>query len=580
MCGIIGYIGKNVKHRLIDGLEKLEYRGYDSAGLTILHNKNFYTKKAIGAVENLKNSALDLEFDGLGIAHTRWATHGGITIENCHPHFSQDENVALVHNGIIENFEQLKSELEKQGVKFYGQTDTEVIAKLFSVKLDIEKLKDVLNKIKGSYALVIACKENSEIYFAKNKSPLYIATGKEGVMLASDPSVFMGHTDEYIPLEDGEYGKISKESIKIYNAHGEIGKVAQKLENNFISAEKQSYPHFMLKEINESGKVLENIIHRYESLDLKLDIKKYSRIYLIGCGTAYHAGLMGQYYLKSRLKIDVFARKASEFLYNNDILDEKSLCIFISQSGETADTLSALEYAQKFKTTNVAVVNTEYSTLASKADLVLPICAGQEKAVASTKAYFGQSVVLYIFACILNQENYLVALQKYKNELNFYDDEEINEIAEFIKNQENCFFIGRGYDYISSKEAALKLKEITYIHAEAIESGELKHGTLALIKPGLPVFVIATNDTLFNKTLNNAYEVKSRGGELVLITSLEISKDIQNNFKYIIQIKDCEKALLPLQSMLPLQKLAYFTCIKRNLNPDKPRNLAKSVTVE
>lgn len=586
MCGIIGFIGKNVKENLIQGLEKLEYRGYDSSGMVILHNHNFFVEKAIGPVEKLKEKVKDIEFDGIGIAHTRWATHGKITIENCHPHFSSDNNIAIVHNGIIENFEELKLKLEKSGKYFYGQTDSEVIAKLLSKRLTINKIKRLISKIEGSYAIALISKNNNEIYFAKNKSPLYIAQGIDCSLIASDPCCFVSKCDKFYTIEDGEYGKISLNGLEVYNKNGEmIEKQAQQLNFFFKDTNKEKYSHYMIKEINESKNVLVNLIKRYQEKDIikklkGINIKKFNRIYLIGCGTAYHAGLVGEKYLKERFKIDVFTRKASEFFYQNDVLDEKSLCIFISQSGETADTISAMEETRKYKTLNVAIVNTEYSTLASKCDLVFPICAGQEKAVASTKAYFGQCLVLYIMASFLNGENFIEHLMSFKKDFDFGNDNKIMQLADLLINKNYVFFIGRGFDYITALEASLKLKEITYIFSYSECSGELKHGTLALINQGIPVIVIANDEKCFNKTLNNAYEVKSRGGELVLISSINIDNEIENNFEYYIKIKDCESDLKPLQTIVVLQKLAYYTAIKKGLNPDKPRNLAKSVTVE
>lgn len=586
MCGIIGYIGRDVKKNLIEGLERLEYRGYDSSGLAILHNKNFYVEKAIGPVENLKNKVKKNEFDGVGIAHTRWATHGKISIENCHPHFSSDSDVALVHNGIIENFEELKASLEKDGKYFYGQTDSEVVAKLLSKRLTINKLKNVIEKIRGSFAFAIISKFNKEIFFAKNKSPLYVAKGESCAMVASDPCCFVGKCDNFFVIEDGEYGKISLKSFEVYDKNGNmIEKIPQNLNFDYDVSNKEDYSHFMIKEINESKKVLHNIIERYKTKEIidklkTINLKKINRIYFIGCGTAYHAGLIAERYFKERFKIDVFTRKASEFLYEKDIVDEKTLCIFISQSGETADTISALDETSKFNSTSIAIVNTEYSTIAKRCDIMFPICAGEEKAVASTKAYFGQCIVLFIIASYLNGEDYNKNLLDFENKIDFGNDEEIKELAKFLYNKDKVFFIGRGFDYITALEASLKLKEITYIFSYAECSGELKHGTLALIDKNVPVVVIANDEDCFNKTLNNAYEVKSRGGELILISSVEISNDIKDNFKYIIKINECLNDLKPLQTIIILQKLAYFTAIKRDINPDKPRNLAKSVTVE
>lgn len=584
MCGIIGYIGKNVKDNLIQGLEKLEYRGYDSAGLAILVNNEFIIEKAVGEVAKLKKKLDEKDYDGLGIAHTRWATHGEISINNCHPHFSSDGGVALVHNGIIENFESIKSQLEKGGKYFYGQTDSEVVAKMFDGVLSLKKIKEVIDKLEGSYALAIMSKKDNKIFFAKNKSPLYVAKGEDCYFIASDPSVFSERCQNFYSIEDGEYGCISIHGIEVYDKENKIiEKFAKEIDFNFSNSNKEQYNHFMLKEINESNKVLKNIIEYYESEqafeNLKgLDIKKYNRIYLIGCGTAYHAGLIGEKYLKDSLKIDCFTRKASEFVFQNDIIDDKSLCIFISQSGETADTISALEYVNKFNATTLSLVNVPYSTLAGKSNYILYVCAGQEKAVASTKAYIAQCLVLYILAKYFKGEDFISVLKDFQ--LDYGNDQLIISLAKYLKNHDKLFFIGRGLDYITALEASLKLKEISYIFSCAECSGELKHGSLALIDVGLPVIVIANDESCFAKTLNNSYEVKSRGGELILFSSIEIDREVENNFKFVVPIKKCHNDLMPIQSIISLQKLAYYVAVERNLNPDKPRNLAKSVTVE
>lgn len=586
MCGIIGYIGSNVESNLYLGLERLEYRGYDSSGMTIKRNNDFTTYKATGVVEKLKSTIKENEEFGIGIAHTRWATHGQISIENCHPHFSSNGSTALVHNGIIENYEELKDDLIKKGKYFYGQTDSEVIAKLFDCKLDINNLRRVKKKLVGSYALAIISKNSDYIYFAKNKSPLYIALGSECALIASDPSCFVGFADGYITLEDGEYGKFSQKEVIIYDKNDKIvKKQPQKLDFSFINEEKSGYQHFMLKEIYQSRLALEKIMEVYRSYDIKEKLKElknyeFDRIYLIGCGTAYHAGLIGGSYMREAFNIDVFCEIASEIMYKNLNIDEKSLCIFISQSGETADTLAALEYCKSKGGIIVAVTNTEYSSIARKASINFPICAGQEKAVASTKAYFAQCIVLYILTSYLKGNDYILPLYNFKRQIDFGDDNILKTLAEKLAGYDKVFFIGRGRDYITAQEASLKLKEITYIFSTAQPSGELKHGVIALIDKSVPVIVIATDENLFNKTLNNAYEIKARGGKLVLFTTLNTDSETEKAFDYIIKVKKPEKDFMPLQIILSLQKLAYFTAVTKGYDPDKPRNLAKSVTVE
>lgn len=585
MCGIIGYIGKNVEENLFEGLKRLEYRGYDSAGMTVMRNGNFDTYKSVGEVDNLKAKLKFNEEFGFGIAHTRWATHGKITIENCHPHFSSNGNIAIVHNGIIDNFEDLKIQLQAKDKCFVSQTDSEVVAKLLD-KLNINNLRRVLKQIKGSYALVLLSKEKDCLYFAKNKSPLYVGKGDDCVMVASDPSCFAGKIDRYYQLKDGEYGKISLKSLVFYDKNDEIiEKTQESLDFNFISEGKSGYDHFMIKEIYQSRIALENIIAKFQTAELEGKLKElkklmFDRIYLVGCGTAYHAGLIGQSYIRAECNIDTFCEVASEFKEKNFVIDENSLCIFISQSGETADTLSALEYCKQKNAHIIAITNTEYSTIAKKADINFPTCAGQEKAVASTKAYFAQCVMLYLIISYLKGKNNVEKLKLFKNQIDFGDDKALKNLAEIVSKYDKIFFIGRGVDYITAEEASLKLKEITYIFSSALPSGELKHGTLALVDESVLVIVIATDEKLFNKTLNNAYEIKSRGGKLVLFTQLNVDREVAKNFEMVFKVGLTQQDFYPMQIILPLQKLAYFTAVKKGINPDKPRNLAKSVTVE
>lgn len=586
MCGIIGYIGKNVEENLIDGLEKLEYRGYDSAGICVKREQNFYIEKALGSVEKLKKQTKYSSCEGVGVAHTRWATHGKITIENTHPHFSQDQNVCLVHNGIIENFESVKKELEDEGKTFYGETDSEVACKLLSGKLSLKKIKNMLEKIEGSYAFAFISKKNNCIFFAKNKSPLYVAIGQRCALIASDPSCFIGKAKEFYPINDGEYGKLSLKNIVFCDKNGKtVLKKSQKLNIEYKNENKNQYKHFMLKEINESEKVVESIIKNYQTEKILEKLEKirqmnFNRVYLVGCGTAYHAGLIGERYFFENLKKDVYAQKASEFAYKNYILDKNSLCIFISQSGETIDTISALNYAKEKGARIVTITNVEYSTIASLSEYNLPICAGQEKAVASTKAYLGQCLVLYILSQYLSGRDFVLGLEEFKTNIDYGDDKKIKLLAKRLAASDKVFFIGRGYDYITSLEASLKLKEISYIFTCVEPSGELKHGPLALVEEGTNIIVVATEENLFSKTLNNAYETLSRGAKLILVTSFDIDQKIKNNFEEIFMVRLTCKKLMPIQTMIFFQKLAYFASTFKKINPDKPRNLAKSVTVE
>lgn len=584
MCGIIGYIGKDTEINLIEGLEKLEYRGYDSAGLCVLRNGDFYVEKRVGSVDKLKEKTKFSEDFGVGIAHTRWATHGKISVTNAHPHFSSSGEVAIVHNGIVENFEMLKKELEKRGVYFYSETDSEVVAKLLNGQLNLKKIRALTEKLKGTYALAIISKRDNCIYFAKNKSPLYVSIGKDCAMIASDPCCFAGKSECFYSLEDGEIGKLSLNGVEFANMHGKtLSKKSKILNIDCISNNKEKYQHFMLKEIYQSGEVIENILAKYskdKTLLKKIKNMDFDRVYLVGCGTAFHAGLLGQRYFKENLEKDVYCERASEFIYQDNIINKKSLCIFISQSGETIDTISALDYAKKKGAQIISITNVPYSTIATKSSINFPICAGQEVAVASTKAYIGQCLVLFVLSQYLSGKDFESQLKEFKKDIDYGDDEKLKPLAEIISQKNKVIFIGRGCDYITCLEASLKMKEISYINSIAEPSGELKHGPIALIENGTIVISISADEKLFSKTLNNAYETKSRGGRLALFTSVDLDSKIKESFDFVFKINKTEKKLLPLQSIIMLQKLAYFVALEKGVNPDKPRNLAKSVTVE
>ena len=585
MCGIIGYIGKNVEQNLLSGLEKLEYRGYDSAGFCVLRDGEFYVEKSVGSVQKLLSKTFFSDKFGVGIAHTRWATHGEISICNTHPHFSSKGDIAIVHNGIIENFECLKEELEINGIYFYGQSDSEVVAKLLNGKLNIKKIKELKEKLSGTYALAIISKKNKNIYFLKNKSPLYVGIGKDCSIIASDPSCFIGKCERFFPIDDGEFGQISLNKVDFFNDKEKIIKKSKKLNLKLGFDGKGIYDHFMLKEINESESVIENIIKKYNSPTLQKLLKgvknfDFNRIYLVGCGTAYHAALLGERYFSKGLNIDVYCEMASEFQYKNYQTDKQTLCIFISQSGETIDTITALDYAKEKGARVISITNVEYSTIATKAEINLPIFAGREVAVASTKAYLAQCIVLYILAKFLSNQDFKCGLQNFRVNLNFGDDEKIKNFAKEVLKNEKVIFIGRGMDYITALEASLKLKEVSYINSIAEPCGELKHGPIALVDERTLIICIATDKSLFAKTLNNAYETKTRGGKLAILTDVILDKNIEKNFEYVFNIKDIGVELNPLQSMITLQKLAYYVAKEKGTNPDKPKNLAKSVTVE
>lgn len=577
MCGIIACMGENIEERLLEGLERLEYRGYDSAGMTLYSQGEFKTFKTLGSTKQLKK-LISSSHSGFGIAHTRWATHGNISIENTHPHFSQGGGVALVHNGIIENYNSIKEELSKQGFSFVGGTDSEVVAKFLGDSIDEKILGEKLKFLKGSYAFALLCKGQKRIYFAKNKSPLYLC---ERGIIASDPSCFVGYGEDFITLEDGEYGYIDEMGAKVFKHGKRVFKSSQKINFEFALSDMQDYEHYMIKEIYDTQKVLAGIKNHFtqestKALVKKLNFNKFTHVYFIGCGTAYHAGLMACEYFKRHFKGEFWTEKAGEMSYKNLPIDDKTLCFFISQSGETADTLSALEYVKSRGGECVGIVNTIYSTLSQKCDYVFPICAGQERAVASTKAYFGQVLTLMVIGKILLDEDIKLQLEKFEKELDFGDESQIQEVAKYLRDREKLFFIGRGDDYISAQEGSLKMKEISYIFSCAESSAELKHGSLALIEKGVDGVLIATHKSTLSKNLANAEEIWARGGKIIFVSPF----DVQGKMDYIIKVKPCMKDFLPLQTMIVLQKLAYYTAVLRGNNPDKPRNLAKSVTVE
>lgn len=596
MCGIVGYIGnKVVDKELVRVLKNLEYRGYDSAGIASLGEDRFNVIKSVGNISNLENNLTYDSCSSCGIAHTRWATHGKASIQNTHPHLSNNQTWAIVHNGIIENYSILKSDLIQQGYGFLGETDTEVIANMLQNEKEqspMFALINVCNKLKGSYAL--AClnkKHNNTLFLARKKSPLYIATKNKETVVASDPICFSDFATEYYALADDEFCKATRDELLFYNKQGNlILKNPIKMDVFDADAGKGAYEHFMLKEINETQSVLCRIEKTYSDSNVlyKFDkkfISKFNKVVLVGCGTAYHAGLMGARYLEDFARIDCSAYIASEYRYKNPIIDEKTLCILVSQSGETADTLAVCEMAKQKGATTIALTNVLYSSIAKIADMVLPVCAGPEIAVASTKAYTAQITILYMLAkqfqnALFNKKfNYLNKIYKLSQTLKINDLFKLEKLAEQIAIHEKVFFIGRDKDYLTAEEASLKLKEISYINCSAHPAGELKHGFLALIEKGTPVFVIATNQNLLEKTLNGAHEAGSREGEIFVVSNLKMPKGLSKDITKI-NLKNFETDLMPIVSIIFFQQLAYLVSVKRGINPDKPRNLAKSVTVE
>ena len=605
MCGIIGIASnKPVSINIINSLKKLEYRGYDSAGLATLTNKNINEKKCIGRVEELEKILFKTPRDGnIGIGHVRWATHGVPNIVNAHPHST--DQVSVVHNGIIENSDELKKELENKGLKFKSQTDTEVITLLISEALKehdpLNSVFKTLKKLKGSFALGILFKNFSDIIIgARRGSPLAVGYSKDENYLGSDSYALKSMTNKISYLDDGDVCVISKDEVKFYDVSlKKINKKTHILSEDENIADKGEYKNFMSKEIFEQPITAKNCVNEYID-SLKKDINIYNfpieptkinKIVLIGCGTAYHSCLVAKYWLEELTSIDIEIDIASEFRYRKLKFNQKNLYIFLSQSGETADTAAALDICKKNKVKTCSIVNVVESTIARNSDWVLPIHAGPEIGVASTKAFIGQLLVLFILslklAKVRKDINENVYEDNIKNlikipeaiEESLKSENNIQLVAKEFLNAKGSMFLGRGSSFPIALEGALKLKELSYLHAEGYPAGEMKHGPLALIEEGLPVIVIAPKDKYFEKTLSNMQEVIARGGKIIFIT--DNKKQISNdNIRFGLRVPFLNNILSPILLTAPLQLLAYHVALLKNCDIDKPRNLAKSVTVE
>lgn len=607
MCGIIGYNGsaKNAKEAIIAGLKNLEYRGYDSAGIALVENKKVDLYKSQGKISKLEDSLKDINTNSnIGIGHTRWATHGIPNEINAHPH--RVGKVTLVHNGIIENYAILKNELISKGVTFKTQTDSEVACAYINYMYEKElennsetpELTAIIKACKdfrGSYAFgIIFDNDTSSIYATRKDSPLIIGVGENENFIASDVSAILDYTKEYILLEEGEFAKITNTSIDIFDSN--LKKITKGINTATWSAnkyKKNGYDHFMLKEINEQPKVLSDIFKRYmedDTLGISLNFGDYDKIHIVACGSAMHAGLVGKYLFENYADVDVTVEIASEYRYKNMRITPKTLVILISQSGETADTLAALRIAKQKNATTLSIVNAVGSTIAREADINIYTYAGPEIAVATTKGYTSQVAILSLL-CInaMKQKNILDSslfskvCDEFSNISNLITEvinlnDKYKEIAKCLYKRNDIFFIGRGIDYSLCMEGSLKLKEISYIHSEAYGAGELKHGTISLIEDGTPVIAIATNDTLYEKTVSNIKETKARGSFSIFITtSDECSKDFAD---ITLKLPKLSEFVEPLLIVTALQLIAYETAKLKNCDIDKPKNLAKSVTVE
>lgn len=602
MCGIVGYSGNETKAKevILSGLEKLEYRGYDSAGIAIvMENQELFIEKKKGKLAVLKEYVeKDSKLEGkIGIGHTRWATHGIPTDENAHPHYGQNKKVAVVHNGIIENYWKIKEELVKEGVQFSSDTDTEVVAQLFEKLYQGDLLEAtllLLEKIKGSYALgMIHQAEPTRLVCCKKESPLVIGMGETASYIASDATALLKYTKNFIYLEDGDISILEGNQVKLYDSLGkEITREVVYIDASPEQVSKQGYEHFMLKEMEEQGDIIEKTLGVYVNEEGNVNFQKqvagislenFHKIYVVACGTAYHAGLQLQYFMKHLCQKEILVEIASEFRHDPPFLDEKTLVIVISQSGETYDTLMALRQAKLQGAMTLAICNVLGSTIAREADRVIYTLAGPEISVASTKAYTAQVVLLYLLTLYFSGKNekelddaYQLS-EKFKHI--FDKKEEIKRVSEKIAKSKDIFYLGRGLDEKIAREGSLKLKEITYIHSESFPIGELKHGSIALIEEGVPVVLLSTRKEWSEKSSSNLKEVKSRGAYVIAI-AVEGSDEVKAGADEYIEIEDAGIYLTALLAVVKMQLLAYYVAVAKGLDVDKPRNLAKSVTVE
>lgn len=610
MCGIVGYIGFNqASDFLLDGMAKLEYRGYDSAGIAVIGAENVIKiQKKVGRLANLEAIVKADPNEGtVGIGHTRWATHGRPSDMNSHPHSSEDGKFAVVHNGIIENYMPLKEELIEKGYHFKSETDTEVVAHLLADMYDgdfVGTVRRMLARVDGAYALEIICAdEPDKIICTKKENPLVIGLGKGENFVASDIPAIINYTRDTYILSDGELAIVTRDNVSVFDREGNaVDKEVFHVSWNAEAAEKGGYEHFMLKEIHDQPKAVRDTFGTHISEDGKTvhfeelnwtadDVAAFNKILIVACGTAYHAGLVTKQYIESLARIPVNVEIASEYRYSNPLTDDKTLCIVISQSGETSDTLAALKEAKRLGAKSLAITNVVGSSISREADNTVYTWAGPEISVASTKAYTTQLVAGLLFAVYLGQLNGKMApavgeeilcgiksLPTLIHEI-FEVDEDMKAFAKHYGFKSDAFFLGRAIDYAVAMEGALKLKEISYIHAEAYAGGELKHGTLALIEEGVPVIALATQEDVYDKMISNIREVKAREAVVIGI-GMKGDEELSKHVDHTIYVPRANKFIAPILAVVPLQLLAYYAAITRGADVDKPRNLAKSVTVE
>ena len=610
MCGIVGYIGFNqASDFLLDGMAKLEYRGYDSAGIAVIGAENVIKiQKKVGRLANLEAIVkVDPNEGTVGIGHTRWATHGRPSDMNAHPHASEDGKFAVVHNGIIENYMPLKEELIEKGYHFKSETDTEVVAHLLADMYDgdfVGTVRRMLARVDGAYALEIICAdEPDKIICTKKENPLVIGLGKGENFVASDIPAIINYTRDTYILNDGELAIVTRDNVSVFDRDGNaIDKEVFHVSWNAEAAEKGGYEHFMLKEIHDQPKAVRDTFGTHISEDGKTvhfeelnwtadDVAAFNKILIVACGTAYHAGLVTKQYIENLARIPVNVEIASEYRYSNPLTDDKTLCIVISQSGETSDTLAALKEAKRHGAKSLAITNVVGSSISREADNTVYTWAGPEISVASTKAYTTQLVAGLLFAVYLGQlngkmdpavgEEIICGIKNLPTLIHeiFEVDEDMKAFAKHYGFKSDAFFLGRAIDYAVAMEGALKLKEISYIHAEAYAGGELKHGTLALIEEGVPVIALATQEDVYDKMISNIREVKAREAVVIGI-GMKGDEELTKHVDHTIYVPRANKFIAPILAVVPLQLLAYYAAITRGADVDKPRNLAKSVTVE
>ena len=609
MCGIVGYVGREqAAPILLDGLSRLEYRGYDSAGVAVYHEGQVRVAKSKGRLQVLSDMIQGgRAIQGtIGIGHTRWATHGAPSDTNSHPHVSHSGKIAVVHNGIIENYAQLKSFLQSKGVPFVSETDSEVVAQLVEYFYEGDLLAAVgrvLHRIEGAYALgILCCDQPDQLIAVRKDSPLILGLGEESNFLASDVTAILRHTRDVIYMEDGEVAVLTAQGIQCYNSLLQpITKEVARVDWEVDAAEKGGYEHFMAKEIMEQPEALRRTIFpRIQDGEVYLEdfaltdeeIRDLQKLYIVACGSSYHVGMVGKYHLERLLRKPVEVALASEFRYMEPIVDEHTLVVVISQSGETLDTMAALREAKRLGSKVLAIVNVVGSSIARESDVVLYTWAGPEIAVATTKAYTTQLAVLNLLGLYFARKLDTIETEEYRNILDqmlllpaqmeevLAQKSQIQYLASQYFNHESIFFMGRNVDYALGLEGSLKLKEISYIHSEAYASGELKHGTISLIEDGTLVVAVGTYGALFDKALSNVVEVKSRGADVLALTTASHAARMEEVANGMMLIPDTHPMLLPSLGVVPLQLFAYYVALHRGCDIDKPRNLAKSVTVE